>query len=80
MKSLPLVKAVEARIRHRNGETFCDLCIAKLMGIEDLPSIKRAMLEVSRMFRGIDYSRYRGRCTTCGDVTIVTSPNRLVWA
>ena len=80
MKPRNLCTIIDSRLRHRNGETFCDPCIAKLMGMEDLPSIRRATLEVSRMFRGNDYSRYRGRCTTCGNATVVTAPNRLVWA
>jgi hypothetical protein len=65
--------------RHRNDECFCDNCLARKICVEDGAAVARAAAELSTM-HAAQFSRYAGRCTSCGMSAKVTAANRLVWA
>lgn len=80
MKTRTLCRQIESWARHRNGECYCDECIAREIGESDADAVRRAVVEVSTSARGADFSRYRGTCSGCGNLRLVIAPNRLIWA
>src|SRR5689334_22511666 len=56
----------------REGQCFCDDCIASQAGID--------RINISRAIIGGGFSRYKGRCVKCSEVTRVTIARRMVWA
>ena len=56
----------------REGQCFCDDCIASQAGID--------RVNISRAVIGGGFSRYKGRCVNCSEVTRVTIARRVVWA
>jgi hypothetical protein len=56
----------------RQGQCFCDDCIAREVGLE--------RTSISRSLLGGGFSRYKGRCVKCSSVARVTIARRLVWA
>jgi hypothetical protein len=80
MKSRSVCHEIEHWARHRNGERFCETCIAREIGQTEDETFRRAIVELCAIGRGSDFSRYRGTCSLCGDLRSVIAPNRLVWA
>jgi len=79
MRTRTLMRAIENWARHRNDECFCDACVAREIGAEDRKAVARATSELCTM-HAAQFSRYHGRCTTCGTSANVIAANRLVWA
>ena len=63
---------VQSWLFEREGQCFCDGCIAREAGID--------RVNVSRAIMGSGFSRYKGRCAKCSTVARVTIARRLSWA
>src|SRR4029077_12008803 len=79
MRTRTLMRAIESWARHRNDECFCDTCVAREIGAPDRKAVARATSELCTM-HAAQFSRYHGRCTSCGTPSTVIAANRLVWA
>jgi len=79
MRTRTLMRAIESWARHRNDECFCDTCVAREIGAQDRKAVSRATSELCTM-HAAQFSRYHGRCTSCGTPSTVIAANRLVWA
>ena len=53
--------------------------VAREIGAPDRKAVARATSELCTM-HAAQFSRYHGRCTTCGTPATVIAANRLVWA
>jgi len=72
MMAFSAKRNVDAWLRERSGRCFCDECIAQDIGLE--------RKTIGRLVTTGQFSRYRGRCMTCGNVRTVAVSQRLVWA
>ena len=79
MRTRTLCQVIESWARHQNGECFCDECVAREIGEENLKAVSRAMIELSTR-RSCDFSRYHATCTSCRSPAMVIATNRLSWA
>lgn len=80
MSNATLRKRIEPQLRHRVDDCLCDVCIGMLIDERDLTAVTHAVVAMATAGRGADFSRYRGKCTECGRMGLVTGANRMNWA
>ena len=80
MKNRLLAKTVATWLRQRNGECFCDPCIARELAHQDPKSIRCIARRLGNE-EETEFARYPARCAACGDAAVVTMASaKLVWA
>jgi hypothetical protein len=79
MRTSSLCQLISTKLSGKNGDCFCEGCIAREIAIEDRKSISRAMLSLTTGAFP-DFSRYRAACSGCGKSAMTITPNRLAWA
>jgi len=78
MKTRSISDIIESWIRNQTEGRFCEECVARAIGSPDPKTVSLAVLELTGR-RSHDFSRYRARCTGCGNSTMVFSARRIVW-
>jgi hypothetical protein len=79
MKTRPLLLKIENWLRQKNGDCFCNRCLAQEIGEADSKAVNRVVAHLSIGQGGV--SRYRARCAGCGTSSLVVrvSPS-FAWA
>ena len=75
MKSRILATKIATWLRQRDGNCFCDNCIASEMTDEDPKSVHRIAAELGRGTEP-ECNRFRAKCAACGDAAVVTMARR----
>ena len=75
MKSRILSTKIATWLRQRDGDCFCDNCIASEMTEEDPKNVHRIATELGRGTEP-ECNRFRAKCAACGDAAVVTMARR----
>jgi hypothetical protein len=75
LKSRLLAEKIASWLRQRDGDCFCDNCIASEMTEENPKDVHRMAMGLCRGIQA-ECNRFHAKCAVCGNAAIVTMARR----